>query len=674
MEDNKEMIEFKENQKIEFDKIELGNEDLNIKIEDLKNSQKYLECILNEFQKKVESYPKEKNLVLNHNEISFKNESFKSLITPINSLDEIKQSEKYEIIIDLISFYTFEKNTNQNKKEILSKLFNNYLSEKGELLLLCDFRYLNELGKDLNQILGEENKFKMLMKLYIVSKIPFLALFTLKKIFLTKEKSDILNEKILAYEIYEEDLTLTKPISYTLAQMPKTVAYMRKMFLYQKYLAVLHPGKCFNIEIKVLFWSEDLDFSMMICDSDNEEIINKKNCSSVIIGQSYLHNFINLNKIGILALSKQCLSSRLIVIRPSPFNGYTIDKVKERLSSYIMLFKFNECQQKSFPIMMLSDDSENVDKVYIDNKLLIREVKRNDTILRQLIYLESPHEIQAEIKILLTSKSKLGKNIDNKYIPINTIERYKSKKIIEAFDDSYLSMFYTQASLISIFFLNFEDFPKNSKKILILGAGVGNICYFFDKILSNNVEIDAVETDKKITELGRDYFGLNNYKKEKGKKDNIKGHFMDAHTFIEKEKEENYYDLIIMNIHNTNSKQERSPPNLYFEDKIISKINKMLKEEGIYIMYLMCKNLACYKDSFNSIEKNFKTNLFVNTYDDLNKICYCFKSKGEKDELIKKYEKNYKELLSKDKEIVDLKIIETPSVRLMKKIVELKKN
>ena len=674
MDDNKEIIE---NQNTEFDKIELDNNEQNINIEDLKNSQKYIECILNEFQKKIEASPKEKNLILKNSEISFQKDNFNSLLKDIKSLDEIKQNEKFEIIIDLVNFYNLDKNENQNKKEILSKLFNNYLAEKGELLLLCDFHYLNEIGKDLKQILGEDNKIKMLMKLYVVSKIPFLVLFTIKKIMLSKEKIDILNEKIFAFEIYEEDLTLTKAISYTLSQMPKTVDYMRQMFINQKYLQVLHPGKCFNIEIKVLFWTEDLDFSMMICDSDNEQIINKKDLSAIIIGQSYLHNYISLNKIGNLALSRQVQVSRLIVIRPSPFNGYTIDKVKDRLSSYIMLFKFKECKQKSFPIMMMNDDSENVDKVYVDDKLLIRDVKKKDTIFRQLIYLDSPHEIQSEIKILLTSKSKIGKNKDNKYIPINTIERYKSKNIIEAFDDSYLSMFYTQAALVSIYFLNFEDYPKNPKKILILGSGVGNISYFMDKILSNNVEIDAVEADKKITELGRDYFGLNNYKKEKAKKeknDKIKWHFMDSNTFIEKKKEENYYDLIIMNIHNVNSKRERSPPNVYFEEKIISKVNKLLKEEGIYIMYLMCKNLAIYRNSVNSIEKYFKTNLIINAFDELNKICFCFKSKEEKDELIKKYDKNYKDLSSRDKEIVNLKIIETPSIHLRKKISELKIN
>ena len=673
MTDNKTNIIEKEGN---LDKFELINSNSFIKIDDLLRSKECIECILNEFKKKIETSSKEKNLILKSNEISFKNDIFSSLITSKESIKEIKENEKFEIIIDLLHFYNYEKNKTINineQKEILNKLFNDYLTEKGELLLLCDFSYLNHIGNDLKQILGEENKLKILIKLYIVSKVPFLALFTMKKIYTAKEKIDILNEKILAYELYE-DLTLTKPISYTISQMPKTLSYMSEIFQYQKYLEKLRPGQIFILYIKELFWTDNIDFSMIICDSDNEEIIKQKKCASVIIGQSNLNNFINLNKQGNLSLCHQLNSSRLIIIRPNPFCSYTMTKIKDRISSYIMLFKFAECQQKSIPIIMMNDENENVDKVFIDNKLLIREIKQKDNIFRQLIYIESPHEIQCEIKILLTTKSKINKN-DKKYIPINTIERYKSKNIIEAFDDSYLSMFYTQVSLSGIFFLNYENYPEIQKKILVLGAGVGNINYFMNKIFLNKLEIDAVEIDQKVVELGRDYFGLNNYQKEKNKNENEnnnKWYFQDAKTFIEEKNIDNYYDLIIMNIHNTNPKNERSPNSVFFDDKILGKINKMLKLEGIYIMYLMCKNEKIHNDSINSIKNNFEKILFVENNDELNKIYFCFKSDIEKNELMKNYSNNIKNLSDK-KEIADIKLIENSSIQLMNKFTEINK-
>ena len=76
-------------------------------------------------------------------------------------------------------------------------------------------------------------------------------------------------------------------------------------------------------------------------------------------------------------------------------------------------------------------------------------------------------------------------------------------------------MFYIKTLLSGILFLNIETYPKEPLKILLLGAGIGTINYFFDKILKSNVQIDAVELSKKITKIGKDYFGMNNYDNEK---------------------------------------------------------------------------------------------------------------------------------------------------------------
>jgi len=655
MSDNKINLNEKEENN---DEIILNKENISINIDDLIRSEDCIECVLNEFQKKMESSPKEKNIILKQNEIKFKKESFSSLLTPIQSLSELKEEEKYTIIIDLLNFYNFE------QKNILNKLFNHHLTEKGILILLCDLNYLNQIGNDLKQILGEDNKIKMLIKLYIVSKFPFFVLFSFQKIMTSKDNINILNEKIMAYEIYE-DLTLTKPLGYTLDMMPKSMTYMSNMFLYQNYLNILHPGKSVKIHIKEAFWSDNVLFSTIICDSDNEEIIKKKNCAVVILGQSYLKNFVNLNKEANLSLCNNMKYSRLIIIRPNPFNPYTIPELKDKLSSYIKLFNFKENDKNSVPIMMINDENENVDKVFIDNKVLIREIKQKEHILRQFISLESPHEIQAEIKVLISSKSR--KNKDKKSIPIHTIERYSSKNLGEYLDDTYLSMFYSQNALSAIFFLNYENYPQNKKKVLVLGAGIGNICYFMDKILANNVQIDAVEIDPVVVELGRDYFGLNNYKKENNKNVNIKWYIKDPAKYIEEKDIENYYDLIIMNINNTNYKNERSPPDSFFEEKIVKKINKMLSEDGIYIMYLMSKNSNSYKNSIEIMQNNFKQILFLENNDDLNKIHFCFKTKKDKESLLKNYTNNIK-ILSEDENNANIKIIEQKSIYFMNMI------
>ena len=162
-------------------------------------------------------------------------------------------------------------------------------------------------------------------------------------------------------------------------------------------------------------------------------------------------------------------------------------------------------------------------------------------------------------------------NKKDNYIPIKTLEKYTKKNLVQCLDDSFISMFYIQALLSALFFVDLKNLLKENIKILVLGAGIGTINYYFDKILKGKVCIDAVELDKNVAEVGMEYFGLNNYKKEKNP--NIKWIFKDAKEFIKEKNVIDYYDLIIMDINNTNSKEGISPPPVFFEENIINKIH-----------------------------------------------------------------------------------------------------
>jgi spermidine synthase len=285
--------------------------------------------------------------------------------------------------------------------------------------------------------------------------------------------------------------------------------------------------------------------------------------------------------------------------------------------------------------------------------------------LRQLIFRSNPYQIQCEIKTILTSKTKI-KNEKENYIPIKTLEKYSQKNLVQCFDDSFISMFYIQALLSALFFVDLTNFPKEKVKILVLGAGIGTINYYFDKILKSNVCIDAVELDKNVAEVGVEYFGLNNYKKEKN--ENIKWYFKDAKEFIKEKNVNDYYDLIIMDINNTNSLEGISPPPVFFEKDIIDKIYNMLKPNGIYIIDLLARSYQMYKKAFDVIDTKFPHVLYVDNNEDLNKIHLCFKTKREKVENLKYYSNGLK-LLS-DPEIGNIKDIEASARKFILRFVE----
>ena len=643
-----------------------------IDIDYLKSIEDVIELVLKNYEKKLEQ-SKDNNLILKNKDIVIKLPELASLFKEKESISAINENDKYDSIFDCLNFYHFINDKLQEvskgtiDQNLLDKLYNKHLTEKGVLLFLCDYQYLCQLCDNFKKLLGEKYMTKIFIKCYIISKLPFMAVFSIQKMFGAKEPVNIENEKMLFYEInkIEDKYSFSKPISFTFGQLSKSIAYIYQMYQYQLYLYSLHPGTITPIKIKENLWSDNIDFTISICDSKDEELIKLNKCAAIIISKNFANEFISLTVEGNMSLCKQCKVSRLLLVRAAPFNFDTIDIIKEKISNYVILFKFGTCVDKSIPIMLMNDENKDMKTVYMNENLLIRDAQEKDMTLRQLIFRSNPYQIQCEIKTTLTSKTKIKNEKDN-YIPIKTLEKYSQKNLVQCLDDSFISMFYIQALLSALFFVDLEKFPQEKVKILVLGAGIGTINYYFDKILKGNVCIDAVELDKNVAEVGMEYFGLNNYKKEKN--ENIKWYFKDAKVFIKEKNVNEYYDLIIMDINNTNSLEGISPPPVFFEQEIVDKIYNMLKPNGIYIIDLLARSYQRYKNAFNVIDTKFPHILYVDNNEDLNKIHLCFKTKRGKVENLKYYSNGLK-LLS-NPEIGNIKDIEASARQFILRFVE----
>ena len=644
-----------------------------ITIETLNTIEQFNELTLKNYTKKLEQ-TKESNLIIKHKSIELKEKDISSLFKEKESISEINDNEIYEFIFDCVNFYHFIKDNSEKVEKknidinILDKLFNKNLSQKGTLLLLCDYQFLIQLCQSFKSLLGEKYSTKIFIKLYIISKLPFMGIISFQKLYSLKEPVNIENEKMLSFEINKinNEYSFSKPLSYLFSQLAKSVTYIYQMYQYQAYLYNLHPGTITPIKIKETLYGDEIEFTISVVDSNDKDLIALNKCAAVIIGKNFSNEFITLTAEGNMSICKQCNVSRLLLVRAAPFNFDPVHVIKEKITSYVLLFKFGSCVDESIPIMLMNEEPGEITNVFADDKILIRDVKENEINLRQLIFISNPYQIQCEIKTVLTSKTKLKNSKDNNFIPIKTLDKFTQKNLVQGFDDSFISMFYIQALLCGVFFIDLKNFPKEKIKILVLGAGIGTINYYFNKILKSNVCIDAVELDKNVAEKGKEYFGLNNYEKEKNP--NIKWYFNDAKSFILDKSVKDYYDLIIMDINNTNAKEGISPPPVFFEENIIKKINNMLKPNGIYIIDLLARSYPNYKKAFTILEKNFEHILYIDNNEDLNKIHLCFNTKRKKIENLQIYADGLK--LLQNPEIGDIKDIETSANQFISRFVD----
>lgn len=106
------------------------------------------------------------------------------------------------------------------------------------------------------------------------------------------------------------------------------------------------------------------------------------------------------------------------------------------------------------------------------------------------------------------SKSKLKKNDIN--FPMETQDKFKNKGVIKCIDENIIAQFYSKVILCISFYLDLSMLPKNNIKILDIGAKLGIMSFYLYKFFRGNCEIDNVEKDREIFEIGEKYFGLKN--------------------------------------------------------------------------------------------------------------------------------------------------------------------
>ena len=625
-----------------------------ITAEIFKDLTKRIEAILKLSKSKLEA--SKPSLLLKPKDVEVLTEEYKTLFTEQEEF--IKKENTYPFIFDCLNFIHYVKSKDEKPKskqldqDKLSALYSS-LTEKGTLVILGDYHILKQLPSSLVKTFGDNFLTKLFLKLYIVSKSPMLSVMFIQKMSVSEKPIDILNEKLLSYEIYE-DLSITKPISYTISCMGKSLTYIYEMFRVRLYLQNLHPGQVFPIPIKEAMYSDNIECNLTIIDSNDQTLIEKKNCVAVIVGRGFINEFINLSQQGFLALCEQVKAARIILIRPAPFNFDDVYEIKRKMNSYIILFTYKDCvNTDSIPLMLMNENSDNQMLEKIDDFIIkdsSDKLQKNN--VRQLVYITNPNEPLAQIKLTLTSKARAKQ--EKSYITLKTEDKYANKGLVLTFDDKVICNYYDRTVLCGLLFTDLEKFPQENLNVLILGAGIGTISYYMNKILLGKVNIDNVEKNQKITKYGKLYFCTNDYQ---NKKSNIKWHFEDAKKFIKESRRENYYDYVILDIKSFDIEQGISPSKDFFDSELVKKLSAMMKANAMYVLNMMSRSYRTYYENLVQLEKEFNHIFLLKNTEDLNKIHFCFKKKNN-DEFYKSlYEKNSEKLAKKEN--ADASLIQT---------------
>jgi spermidine synthase len=630
------------------------NNEMETTFEIFESFQPKLEHLLTSIKNKLDSY--KPCLLYKPENIQFKNTELQDLFTVTNELP----TSNHSCIIDCLHFINYTSQSNQTPfqfdQELLNTLYNS-ISDKGSLILLLDINNATHITDAFHKCIGDNYLTKLFIKLYLISKVPSISVLIIQKMSESKTPISILSEKLLMYEIYD-NLEITKPDPYIFNTIPTILKYMLKIYQYHFFFQELHPNTSTHVPIQRSFFDDDIEFVCHVIDSNDPELLKKKTCAAILVSKTYANDFIYFNIEGNMALCNQVGASRIMLIRPSPFNFYSQNRIKTEMVPYIVLFKFKDCVDEEIPIMNINDEGGETYSILDNSDFIVRDVVENEKkeTFRQLIFKSNKKEIQSEVKLLLTSKTKVKNANENEYISLPTCEKYSSKNLVSCLDDSFIAMFYVKSILTSITYVDLSLYPQETFKSLVLGSGIGTISYFLNKVFRNNCENTLVEENKMITQLGKEYFGLNKYDEQSSSvKD--KWVFCNIKDYVNnKETKEEYYDLIVIDVNNTESEENISPPLWLFDENVLNKIKGMLKGNGMFVCNLLANNYKRYWDAFDKMKQVFGMMRYVDNNEDMNKILFCFKNKITEEELNERERNNFDKM--KNKEIADVSIIE----------------
>nr|XP_022321268.1 methyltransferase-like protein 13 [Crassostrea virginica]XP_022321269.1 methyltransferase-like protein 13 [Crassostrea virginica] len=309
-------------------------------------------------------------------------------------------------------------------------------------------------------------------------------------------------------------------------------------------------------------------------------------------------------------LAKSAGFERLVVVSLSRHHTYVdMESVKQELSVKVMELAppgFKEGVQ--IPFLSLGDDIGSRTVVCeghsdLSGDYIVEDVVADEgQTFRRLIFTSCPNVIQSEAKLKLEGKKK-GKG--------------KKKYVI---DNSYLASHYYIAMVTGLGFLN-SAVNKNEKlSCVLIGLGGGGLPNFLHQHIPQ-MEIDSVDIDPKVLEVARKWFGYQEDERQRA-------HVADGIQFVQETlKKGQKKDIVIIDVDSKDRTTGMScPPLPFVEPAFLSNVKELLKDSGILMINVVCRDEKLKNQVFQDIQKVFPFVYTKDFTDDVNTVLYALPS------------------------------------------------
>ncbi|XP_053325857.1 eEF1A lysine and N-terminal methyltransferase [Spea bombifrons] len=258
-------------------------------------------------------------------------------------------------------------------------------------------------------------------------------------------------------------------------------------------------------------------------------------------------------------------------------------------------------------------------KSQLSGEYVVEDVKGDGTsYFRRLIFLSNQNVVQSEARLLPTSGQKKKKKDKKKMTQQNPSEGSTplTQRVI---DKSYLCCEHHKAMISGLSLLaNKGLLPENPISVLVIGLGGGSLSLFIhDYFLGSRVE--AVEIDLSVLDVACQWFGFS-------QDERMAVHIEDGLVHINNLAEKGVpgYDVVMFDVDSKDSSVGMScPPPAFVERGFLQNVRKILKDDGIFILNLVCRDPVLRNQVVKVLHEDFPLIYAQKIEEEVNEILFC---------------------------------------------------
>ncbi|XP_075689411.1 eEF1A lysine and N-terminal methyltransferase isoform X2 [Rhinoderma darwinii] len=266
----------------------------------------------------------------------------------------------------------------------------------------------------------------------------------------------------------------------------------------------------------------------------------------------------------------------------------------------------------------------------LSGEYVVEDVRGDGTsYFRRLIFLSNQNVVQSEAR-LLPSNTHSGQKKKRK-------DKKKQQKAndkvepetVHVIDKSFLCCEHHKAMISGLSLLPDPGVaPDHRISVLVVGLGGGSLSLFIHDYFVGS-QVEAVEIDSAVLDVACRWFGFS-------LDDRLKVHLADglAHINALAEKGKASYDVVMFDVDSKDTSLGMScPPPAFVEKKFLLNVHKILKDNGIFILNLVCRDPVLKGQVIKTIHDVFPLIYVQKIEDEVNEILFCQPVSGQSRDL-----------------------------------------